>query len=63
MGGACSTFGGEGRFWWENLRETDRSEDPGIDERIILRWILRKWFVGTWTGLIWLRMGTFGGHL
>ena len=24
------------RFWWGNLRETDHSEDPGIDGRTIL---------------------------
>jgi hypothetical protein len=38
-------------------------EDPGIDGLIILRWIFRKWDVGACTGLIWLRMGTGGGHL
>jgi hypothetical protein len=25
------------RVWWENLREGDHLEDPGIDERIILK--------------------------
>ena len=30
-------------FWWETLRETDYLEDPGVDGRIILRWIFRKW--------------------
>jgi hypothetical protein len=30
---------------------------------IILRWIFRKWDVGVWTGLSWLRIGTGGGHL
>jgi hypothetical protein len=25
-------------FWWGNLRERDRLEDPGLDGRIILRW-------------------------
>jgi hypothetical protein len=29
----------------------------------ILRWIFRKWDVGVWTGLIWLRIETGGGHL
>jgi hypothetical protein len=38
-------------------------EEPGVDGRIILRWIFRKWGVGTWTGLIWLRIGTVGGRL
>jgi hypothetical protein len=38
-------------------------EDPGIDGLIILRWIFRKRDVGAWTGLIWLRIGTGGGHL
>jgi hypothetical protein len=23
-------------FWWENLKEGDHWEDPGVDERIIL---------------------------
>jgi len=37
--------------------------DPGVDGRMILRWILRKWYVGVWTGSSWLRIGTVGGHL
>ena len=32
-------------------------EDPGVDGKIILRQIFRKWDVGAWTGLIWLRIG------
>jgi hypothetical protein len=29
-------------FWWGNLRKRDHLGDPGLDERIILRWIYRK---------------------
>jgi len=38
-------------------------EDPGIEGRIILRRIFRKLGVGELTGVIWLRIGTGGGHL
>jgi hypothetical protein len=33
------------------LRERDHWGDPDVDERIILNWIFRKWYVGVWTGL------------
>jgi len=65
--GTCSTNGGKERFrhffWWETLREKYHLEDPGVDGRIILRLIFRKWSVGASTGLIWLRIGTGGVHL
>ena len=38
-------------------------EDPGLDGRIILSKIFRKWDVGSWTGSSWLKIGTVGGHL
>jgi hypothetical protein len=40
-----------------------RMQKLGVDGRIILRWIFRKWDGGTWAGLIWCRIGTGGGHL
>ena len=45
MGGACGTYGGEvcTGFWWRHLRERDHLEDTGVDGRVILRWIFRKW--------------------
>jgi hypothetical protein len=56
MGVACSAYWGRGEaytgFGWGNLRERDYLGDPGIDGRIILRWIFRKWNMGVWTGSI-----------
>jgi hypothetical protein len=37
--------------------------DAGVDKRILLRWIFRKWDVWVWTGPICLRIGADGGHL
>ena len=57
-GGLCA------RFWWGSLREGDRWGDPGVDGKIILRWIFRKWNEGdAWTGLIWRGIEIGGGHL
>jgi hypothetical protein len=45
-----------------NLRERDHLGDPSVDGRIILRWNFRKWDVGVWTGLSWLKIGTGSGY-
>jgi len=50
-------------FWWGNLRERGQLEDPGVDGRIILRWVFSKSNVRAWTGSIWFRIGTGGGHV
>jgi hypothetical protein len=44
MGWECSTYGEEvyTEFLCGNMRERDNLEDPGIDGKIILRWIFRK---------------------
>jgi hypothetical protein len=51
------------RFWWGNLRERGHWGDSGVDGRIIIGWIFRKWDVGVRTGLGWLRIETGGGYL
>jgi hypothetical protein len=46
MGGTCSTYGekeGHTGFWWRDLREGDHLGDPGVDESIILKWIIKTW--------------------
>jgi len=58
---------GEGRVVYRGLvgkpGGKNQWRDSGVDGRIILRWIFRKWDVGVWTGSSWLRIGTSGGHL
>jgi hypothetical protein len=43
MSRSCSTYGGE-------ERGRDHLEDPGVDGKIILRWIFRKW------GIEWIEL-------
>jgi hypothetical protein len=40
-------------FWWGNLRKRDHWGDQGVDRRIILRWMFRKWGVG---GMDWIEL-------
>jgi hypothetical protein len=56
-------YGKRKEFWLGNLMERDHLGDPGVDRRIILRWIFMKWDVGVCTGLSWLRIGTGVGYL
>jgi len=45
MGGACSTHGREKRIQnlsWEDMKGRDHSEDPGVNESLILESILGK---------------------
>jgi hypothetical protein len=59
---------GEGRvvctgFWWGNMRESVIWGDPGVNGRIILGWIFKKWDVGMRSGLGCLRIGRGAGRL
>jgi hypothetical protein len=49
-------------FCWGDLREKAHLKDLGINGSIILKLIFKKWDGETWTGLIWLRIGTGGGR-
>jgi hypothetical protein len=49
MGGNVARIGKKAvhtGFWWEDLREGDHLGDPGVDGRIILKWIFKKWDEG-----------------
>jgi hypothetical protein len=51
------------KFWSENLEGRVRSEDPGVDGRIMLKWILEKQCGNECTGFIRLTIGARSGLL
>lgn len=49
IGGVCGTYGtrrGAYSVWWGNLREIDNLVDPGMDRKVILKLIFKKWTEG-----------------
>jgi len=50
-------------FWWGDPRKKDHVQDLGVDGKIILKWIFKRWNEETWTGLLRLRIGTGCGLL
>ena len=66
MGGVYVTCGGQELptgLYWGNLREKDRLEDLGIEERTLFNWILRRDDGRALSGLMWLRIETCDGLL
>jgi len=50
-------------LWRGILKERKHLEDPGVDlkDNIKMDLLEEEWEI--WTGLIWLKTGTGGGHL
>jgi hypothetical protein len=48
------------RFWWENPKERDRSEDQGVGGRMGSEWVFGRLVWCVWIGLDWLRIRTVG---
>ena len=49
--------------WWEDLRERDHAEDPGVDGGDNIKLDLKAVEWEAWSGLIWLRTDIGGGLL
>jgi hypothetical protein len=51
------------KFWFENLKGRDHSEDLFIDGSTIIERILEKQDGKLWTGCIWMRVEFSGWFL
>ena len=66
MGGACSTYGETGDIYRVLVGKSEGKRPlgtPRLRWENIIKMDLQKWGVSAWTGSMWLRIGTGGGHL
>jgi hypothetical protein len=49
--------------WFGDLKESDRWDNLGVDEKVILKRIFKKRDGETWTRFIWLRIRKGDGLL
>jgi hypothetical protein len=67
MGRSCGTYGVQERciqvYGRGDLMERDHLVDRGVDVRIILQWVFKKWVGQAWTELLLLRIETSVGRL
>ena len=63
MGRACSTYGGEERVLMGKPERQIPLGRPRCGWEDNIKMDLQEMGWGKWTGLIWLRTGTGGGHL
>jgi hypothetical protein len=47
----------------KKLNKRGHPEDPGVDGRVILKWVLEKWIWSVWIKFIWLRKQSNSGLL
>ena len=45
------------------VKSEDHLEEQGVDGKMTLQWVLKKWVGMTQIRFIWLRVGTGGGLL